>query len=157
MTVVRPAAIVMPALTAGQRRRRQAANRLGAELTDAARQGRQPCVEIDIPMPPRLIAEASDIIVQAPQLAADPQPAGLRVGRNRHGKPVAVVLHSDRWSLVVRPRGPATDRPAASWAFLDGYGAVYGLTHVGFLIADDPGPVGVAWTEMLAHVLALTA
>ncbi|WP_406106346.1 hypothetical protein [Micromonospora globbae] len=58
---------------------------------------------------------------------------------------------------VVRPRGPATDRPAASWAFLDGYGAAYGLTHVGFLIADDPSPAGVAWTEMLAHVLALTA
>ncbi|PZG12498.1 hypothetical protein C1I95_25700 [Micromonospora craterilacus] len=62
------------------------------------------------------------------------------------------MLHGDRWSLVVQP---GAVHPT-SWAFLDGYGAALELSHAVFCFDDDPSPLGMAWTDMIAQVLTLT-
>ncbi|MFI7075040.1 MULTISPECIES: hypothetical protein [Micromonospora] len=158
MFIVRPATIPTPPLTAAQRNRRRAADQLASELTDAARQGRQ-ChySELAFVAPMNLIPETPTIIAEASQVAAAPPPASLRVGRNLRGEPVAVVLHGDRWSLVVQPNRAAADRPATSWAFLDGYGQAFDMAYLVFCFDDDPSVLGVTWTDMINHVLALAS
>ncbi|MEU9505360.1 hypothetical protein AB0D32_03630 [Micromonospora sp. NPDC048170] len=159
VTIVRPATITTPPLTAGQRERRQAAYRLGRELTEAARQARHPLVdETILSTPLNVIPEALDILATAPRIAAAPPPADLRVGRNLRGEPVAVVLHSDRWSLVVRPPvAVAGHRPPESCVFLQGYGKYFGMSYAVFCFDDDPSALGMSWTEMINRVVARTA
>jgi hypothetical protein len=101
-------------LTPVQRQRRQAANQLGGELTHAAQQGRQPYITSAPQMPPHLIDEVPDVTAQAPRLADTPPASTLRIGRNWRGEPVAVVLHAEHWSLVLRPHPGHPGQPTAS-------------------------------------------
>jgi hypothetical protein len=155
VTVVRPATIATPTLTDEQRQRRTAANQIAAELTAAARQGRHPYCEPGVGIRITEITQATDIIAAAPAIAADPPPGALRVGRHLRGRAVAVVLHADDWSLVLRPGHG--NRPSASWAFIDGDHNAYFGTPVPFCLDHDTTVRGVEWTDMLAAVQDLTA
>jgi hypothetical protein len=112
-------------LTVTQRRRCQAANRLGAALTEAARDGRHhDHIATVRRVPLRELPAGTDIIAQAKTFAADPLAGALRIGRTRHGDPVAIVLHARKWSLVLRPHRsrPGVPTTADAFTFLDGYG-----------------------------------
>jgi hypothetical protein len=155
VTLVRPATITTPALTGEQRERRRAANEIAAELTAAARQGRRPYCVPGMAIRITEITQAVDIIAAAPAIAADPPPGALRIGRHLRGRAVAVVLHADDWSLVLRPAHGG--RTPASWTFIDGDHNAYFGTPVPFCLDRDTTVRGVEWTDMLAAVQDLTA
>ncbi|MET7951051.1 hypothetical protein [Micromonospora sp. NPDC005324] len=153
VVTVRPATTHLPTTTEAQRLRRRAANQLAAGLTGAARTGRPglfPVLVLTAPIDEN--PQAATIIGEAVQLVAAPPPAAVVVGRNLRGDPVAVVLHSDRWSLVIETHPAAARQPAVSYAFIDGSaGQVLALCF-----DDQCGALGVAWTDMTHHVLAMT-
>ncbi|WKU03456.1 hypothetical protein [Micromonospora sp. HUAS LYJ1] len=155
VVIVRPAMIDLPSTTAAQRHRRRAADQLAAELTDAARTGR-PCLikELILDAPMDEVPASTTIANEATQIVDAPPPAAVRVGRNLRGEPVAVVLHGDRWSLVIEAPPTATRRPAASCVFITVLGPAPDVPYVVFRFDDDPSPLGVGWTEMINHVLA---
>ncbi|MDG4803681.1 hypothetical protein [Micromonospora sp. WMMD980] len=153
VVTVRPATTHLATTTVAQRQRRRAASQLAAGLTNAARADRPgffPVLVLTAPVDE--IPQAATIIDEAVQLVAAPPPAALQVGRNLRGDPVAVALHSDRWSLVIETHPAAARQPAVSYAFIDGSGG-----QVLALCFDDQcTALGVAWDEMTHHVLAMT-
>ena len=98
------------------------------------------------------IQQVPDIIADAPGLAADPTPGALPIGRDLRGRPVAVLLHADTWSLVIAPgrAGYAT----SSFVFIDGHRTEFELDHLLWSFDHDTSVHGVEWTDMLAAVLA---
>jgi hypothetical protein len=158
VTITQPASTLTMALTPAQRQRRHDAERMAAELTEAARQGRQPCVVSGDEGPLGSVPDAAEIITSAADLAADPAPGALRIGRDLRGRPIAVVLHARTWSLVLR-HGRNRYRPT-SCAFLDGGGGYSrgrdDLPHLPFCFDDEPSVLGVEWTDMVRAVLAIT-
>ncbi|MBM0273962.1 hypothetical protein [Micromonospora tarensis] len=153
VVTVRPATINLPTLTVTQRHRRRVADQLATGLTVAARTGRPslfPVLALTAPVDE--IPRITTIIDEALQLVAAPTPAAIRVGRNLRGERAAVVLHGDRWSLVIETHQAAARQPTVTYAFIDGSGG-----HCLALCFDDhPNALGVAWTEMTHHVLAMT-
>lgn len=150
--ITQPATTSTAELTPVQRDRRHTADQGGAELTAAARQGRPPYLDHAVAVSISDIPQASRIVATAPGLAANPAPGALRIGRDLRGRPVAVVLHAETWSLLVWPASGG--HAPTSWAFLDGLDHVdCGLPRLGVTLDDDPSIAGVEWTEMLAMVL----
>jgi hypothetical protein len=109
-----------------------------------------------------MVPEASDIVRDAPAIAADPLPGALQTGRNLHGRPVAVVVHAETWSLVLRPhpQRPAQDaaaHTATSWAFLDADGKGYRRAFIGLRFDGEDSVSGARWQAMVRRVLTITA
>ena len=153
VSLVRPTAIAVPVLTAAQRQQRRVANEIAAELTAAAREGRRPYCEPGLGMRIAEFTVAADIIAAAAAIAANPLPGALRIGRSLRGQAVAVVLHADAWSLVLRP-GHGSRAPA-SWTVFGGIDDDFGAP-MPFCLDWDVTARGVEWTEMLAAVQDLT-
>nr|BFE56364.1 hypothetical protein GCM10020063_008900 [Dactylosporangium thailandense] len=84
-----------------------------------------------------------DLIRQARVLAAAPPPGTVRIGRDRQGRPVVVVLHGLHWSLVLRGADPSP----AVWAFLGPAGR-HSFCCCGV------GERSVEWDEMTRDVYA---
>ncbi|MEV6927042.1 hypothetical protein AB0M46_21415 [Dactylosporangium sp. NPDC051485] len=153
VTIVRAAATAASAVTAEQHARRSTANQTADELTSAARQGRAPRVGATYDVMTGIgIREVPDIIADALRLAADPTPGALLTGRDLRGRPVAVLLHADTWSLVIAPGRDG--RATSSFVFLDGHRTEYELDHLVWSFDHDTSIQGVEWTDMLAAVLA---
>jgi hypothetical protein len=160
VTIVRPATTPLPTLTAVQRDRRRAASRLAASLTYAARgrsrRGHPDVVAGFVPWP----ETGSQIIREAPDLAAAPPPGAMQVGTNDQGRPVAMVLHADRWSLVLHAARIRTYgwQPPVSWVFVDrpddpDWHDEFGIDYLADSFDHEHN---VAWTHMVTTVLALT-
>lgn len=115
--ITRPATTTGAPLTAIQRERRRRADQCGAELTAAALQGRRPDLEHPCEASVADLPKASRIIAIAAALAADSEPGAFRVGRDLRGRPVAVVLHAEDWSLLIRPA--RVGYAPTSWTFFD--------------------------------------
>ena len=87
---------------------------------------------------------------EAPTIAADPAAGAVEVGRDLHGRPVAVVLHAPTWSLVIHRTGNP-NQPVTSRAYLDGYSTD---APPDFCFDADCTVTGVEWSNMIAAVLA---
>jgi hypothetical protein len=148
-------------LTAIQRERRRIADQIGAELTAAARQGRFPDLAHPHAASISDFPTVSRIIATAAALAATPDAGALRVGRDLRGRPVAVVLHAEDWSLLIRPT--RVGYAPISWTFFDPDPshldaiAQGSLRDLGFRFDDEPSVAGVEWTRMLVAVLNCAA
>ncbi|WP_213451211.1 hypothetical protein [Rhizomonospora bruguierae] len=152
VTIVQAAATVAPAVTADQHGRRSTASQIAAEFTNAARQGRAPCVGATYDVMWAIdIRQVTDIIADAPRLAADPAPGSLLIGRDLRGRPVAVLLHADTWSLVITPCRDG--HTPTSFVVIDGHRSGFDLDHLVWSFDDDTSVHGVEWTDMLAAVL----
>ena len=99
-------------------------------------------------------SHAAGINAAAPRVAADPAPGTLRIGRDLRGDPVAVLLHADTWSLLLR--AARHDHAPRSWVFLDGYDTGHDPTDGYFRLDHDSSALGVAWTDMVRTILAIT-
>ncbi|RSM64058.1 hypothetical protein DMB66_21350 [Actinoplanes sp. ATCC 53533] len=166
VTIVRPATTPLPPLTAVQRDRRRAASRLAAELTDTTPRRRRRVRHPDfnaanclLPWP----VTGRQIIHDAPHVAAAPPPGAVQVGTDDHRRPVAVVLHADRWSLVLHAARIRTYgwQPPMSWVFLDrpddpDWYDEFGVDYLTDSFDPVYGVDTVEWTHMVTTVLALT-
>ncbi|MEV4511513.1 hypothetical protein AB0K00_21375 [Dactylosporangium sp. NPDC049525] len=140
-------------VTADQHGRRSAANQTAGEFTTAARQGRSSRVGATYDVMWAIdIRQVTDIITDAPGLAADPTPGALLIGRDLRGRPVVVLLHADTWSLVIAPS--RAGHAASSFVCIDGHRSGFDLDHLVWSFDDDTSVHGVEWTDMLAAVLA---
>lgn len=152
VTIIRPAHLAAPELTAAQRQRQQDAARIAAALTEAARHGNLPYVSRGDAIDLEQVPEAQAIVRTAVTVAANPRPHTARFGRDTRGRCVAVLLHGDTWSLVLRH--PRHGLPASTWSFLDGYGD--SGSFLPFCFDDQPSVLGVEWTDMVRDLLART-
>ena len=164
VTIVRPAMTALPPLTAVQRDRRRAASRLAAILTAAAVRVKPPKHDtVDLYLPVDVAGE--DIIREAPRVAAAAPPGAVQVGRDRHGRAVAVAVHGEGWSLVldaatIRNHGW---RPPVTWVFLDRPDDpdrfephdIHGRAYLATSFDNECGVEGAAWAHTVATVLAL--
>lgn len=154
--ITRPATTTAAPLTAIQRRRRRIADQGGAELTAAARRGRRPDLEYPCEASISDLPVASRIIATAAALAANPDPGAFRVGRDLRGRPVAVVLHAEDWSLLIRPARVGFD--PTSWTFFNPGDVIdRDWPYSSYRFDDDPSAAGVEWTRMLLAVLDCAA
>lgn len=159
--ITQPATATVAPLTAIQRERRRIADQGGAELTVAARWGRRPHLDHPHAAPISDFPEASRIIATAAALAANPDPGALRVGRDLRGRSVAVVLHAEHWSLLIRPS--RVGYAPTSWTFFDPHPdyldaiTVGSLVDSGFRFDHDSSVAGVEWNRMLVAVLKCAA
>jgi hypothetical protein len=152
VVVVRAATVTLPAYLRRQRGRQRGANQLAAALTDRSRAACVPghsldhsfWINLDDPhdyllyLPARQVVD--DLIRQARVLAAAPPPGAVRIGRDRQGRPVVVVLHGPHWSLVLCRAHP----DPAAWAFLDANQYSFRFHGVRELSVD--------WDEMIGDV-----
>lgn len=155
VVIVRAASVATTPRTPTQRARRADAQQLAAALTDAARHGVLPWYDPGCGCAVSEIPRAAAIVREAPAMAAAGPAGALQVGRDRHGRAVAVAVHAERWSLVIRPT-TRPHQPAVSWAFIDGYGHDTGPGHICFRFDNDGSVAGIAWSDMLSTVLAAT-
>ncbi|MGI5243374.1 hypothetical protein [Dactylosporangium sp. CA-139066] len=150
--IVRAATVTLPGYLRRQRGRQRGANQLAAALTEQCRAAGNPghevdhgCwINLDDPYDElRSLTDrpvVADLVRQARVLAEAPPPGAVRIGRDRLGRPVVVVLHGRHWSLVLRRAHPT---PAA-WVFLDANGyrvRVHGVREL-----------SVEWDEMTRDV-----
>ncbi len=151
VVIVRAASVAATQPTPAQRARRAAARRRAAEATDAARRG-WPASWDDPGLRMRIeaVPQAARILQEAPTIAADPAAGAVEVGRDLHGRPVAVVLHAPTWSLVIHRTGNP-NQPVTSRAYLDGYSTD---APPDFCFDADCTVTGVEWSDMIAAVLA---
>ncbi|GAA0932935.1 hypothetical protein [Virgisporangium aurantiacum] len=120
VTIVRPALVTLPPLTAVQRDRRRAARKLAADLTERALRRRWRPVYHPVDLHLCVDRDGEAIIRDAPDIAAAP-PGAVQVGRDRRGRALAVVLHAEDWSLVIDAFAINTYgwQPPMTWVFLD--------------------------------------
>jgi hypothetical protein len=194
VVIVRPATVALPRLSAAQRNRRRAAIRLATDLTDAAVHGRAmrwtnhevtwcfPTVSLANRPAPNLDDDpdaysqyvdvsSEEILRDAPDIAAAPAAGAVQVGRDRFGHPVAVVVHAQRWTLVIdAARLGGHGWPPVSCVFLDRptrpdpydrdndeVTRRYGRAYLATGFDDERDRHSVAWTGMLAHLVATAA
>jgi hypothetical protein len=185
---VRPATVTLPPLTTAQRNRRRAATRLATDLTNTAVHGwtmrwanhevawcyprvylaTQPALDLDDDPDAyhQYVEVTSDEIIRdAPGIAAAPPPGIVQVGRDRFGHPVTVVVHAERWTLIIHAaRLGSHGWPPASWVFLDRPTDAddhettvrYGRAYLATGFDDERDPHAVGWTGMLARLVATT-
>jgi hypothetical protein len=155
VTIVQAAVTPATPLTRAQCQRRSNARWLAANLTEAARRGVLPSHARASDCRVSLLPQTAAILRDAPSISATPPPGALQIGRDHHGRAVAVVLHAPAWSLVIRP--PASPgQPPVSWAYLDGFDLGRDVKHMDFCFDDDCSVAGVEWSDMLAAILAAT-
>jgi hypothetical protein len=154
--IVRPATTPLPPLTAVQRDRRRAASLTYAARRRRARGGHPDVAAGFVPW----WVTRRQILREAPDLAAAPPPGAVQVGTNDQGRPVAVVLHADRWSLVLHAARIRTYgwQPPVIWVFTDrpddpDWHGEFGIDYLASSFDDE---TDVAWTHMVTTVLALT-
>jgi hypothetical protein len=160
VTIVRPALVALPPLSAVQRDRRRAASRLAAELTDAALRRRRRPIHHEVDLYLRVEISGEAIIRDARGIAAAAPPGAVQVGRDRRGRALAVVLHAEDWSLVVDAVTIVTRgwRPPVTWVFLDrpDLEEEFGAPYLAASFDYDGGIAGVAWSDLVTDVLAIT-
>lgn len=95
---------------------------------------------------------ARDIIRDAAAMATAPRPDTLQIGRTRTAGIVAVVMHADAWSLVIRPRRRPDGALAAAFtlAFTDTERSRY---RVAWRFDHDCSVDGIDWSDMTRAVL----
>lgn len=153
VTILRPGT-AQPALTAVQRLRRKTAAGRAASATYCASRG-QDCGVIcgdtfgkidDVPW-------ASDALREAVDLARNPGPGAVQIGRTRATGVVAVVLHGPTFSVVLQPDTPARGRPTTATTVAFGDQVDDGVVP-GWCFDEDCTVAGVEWSDMVRDVLA---
>ena len=162
VTVVRPATTTLH-LSPVQRARRRDAATWAAGITWRAQDSGTRTAVADRPRTasPSTISWARDVIRDAVPLAESAHPARVQIGRTRAAGIVAVVIHADTWSLVIRTRHRSGALDAVySLAFHDAHtttqprrAAPMSRRPVAWNFDTDTTAAGAAWHHMLRAVL----
>jgi hypothetical protein len=102
---------------------------------------------------------ARDIIRDAAALAAAPDhPATLQIGRSRTAGIVAVVLHADVWSLLIRTGRNSVGHVVPLWslAYSDAptdFNPTMMPDDIAWCFDNDCSVDGVDWSDMIRAVL----
>jgi hypothetical protein len=159
VVIVRAACAAATPLTPIQRARRATARQLAATVTDAAHHGWPEPYDLAVDLRVAEVPQAAIVLREAPAILADPPTGAVEVGRDGRGRPAAVVVHGDTWSLVIRPAGDPS-QPAASSAFFDDWrtDSRSGCgEHLELCFDSDPSAAGAEWSLMIAAILAATS
>lgn len=138
--------------------RQSVAEDLGRHLARLAGQpGVSVPVEPGIEHPLRAIAGADRLVAEILDVTSASEPGTVTLAHARGRRLVAVVVHGDTWSLVLRPdqhRNPSRlARTATTWLFHDEYRDEQDLP-LAFCFDGDESLPGM-WTAMVAEVLGL--